>query len=615
MILSRFALALALVGGTEAVAQIQNQPVEIVRAAPLSSFSERAGAWPSYDIPEDRLTSDRSDLSERMNQVPGLQMRTNGSPVLSIRGSGQADRTLRLFEGLPLNMADGVGASEFFLPTEVLGSLSLIKGPASVFYGGSAMAGALDHRLKFFDGHALRVLAADDGGWLGPRSVLGVAALPRNATFEKSQISLFHERTPGRYPFVSTSTTRSGRRESSAADLTRATIASDARLGSWSLRLRSLGGKSVGESPGALTFPFASTYDTTVSLASLEARRDFDEGEFLSLRLSDSRIWGLYDRDTATSSSSVATRSALSVDDRTMLGGIGARTFGDLVTQSIGASYLGSARFHQFDADVGQSWEVPVSASWMLQPSYRYRSSSGHWAKALGLLNDSGPSRRFLTYSEGYRTASLSDRFGNYGTFRGNPSLKPESSWSVETGFVEERGERYGAYLDGWALGASTYFTRYTDLVDSQTVGATQTKANVGEARALGLEVNAATSLSVWLLSLSYNYLDAKNETVNEPLRLSPHHQLAVSVAQQLGPVLIELRDTYWSEFADRDPASGALVTLPSWTTVDLEFRSVGLTDWEVRAGVLNVFDRPRELTLGYPEPQRRVFASALRSF
>ncbi|MES2962377.1 MAG: TonB-dependent receptor plug domain-containing protein, partial [Bdellovibrionota bacterium] len=224
MKLHYFASMLVLVTSFEALAQqIQNQPVEIVRAAPLSSFSERAGAWPSLEIPEARLTNDRSDLSERLNALPGLQARTNGSPVLSIRGSGQADRTLRLFEGLPLNMADGVGASEFFLPTETIGSLNVIKGPSSVFYGGSAMAGALDHRVRFFERNAIRTTASDEGGWLGSRSLFGALVLPESKHVDRGQLTLFHERTPGRFPFTSTSTTRSGRRESNSSDLSRAT--------------------------------------------------------------------------------------------------------------------------------------------------------------------------------------------------------------------------------------------------------------------------------------------------------------------------------------------------------------------------------------------------------
>ena len=90
---------------------------------------------------------------------------------------------------------------------------------------------------------------------------------------------------------------------------------------------------------------------------------------------------------------------------------------------------------------------------------------------------------------------------------------------------------------------------------------------------------------------------------------------MSASVSQQLGPVIIEARETLWSEFYDRDPSTSQLRTLPSWNTFDFEFHTIGLTDWEFRGGVLNLFDRPRELTIGYPEPQRRFYASALRSF
>jgi len=96
---------------------------------------------------------------------------------------------------------------------------------------------------------------------------------------------------------------------------------------------------------------------------------------------------------------------------------------------------------------------------------------------------------------------------------------------------IDENGERYGAYLNGWAFSGAAYFTQYDNLVDSFTTGGIQSKINTGRAKTVGLEANAATTVSVWMMSLGYNYMDARNEQLDEPLRLSPKHQVSASAA------------------------------------------------------------------------------------
>ena len=64
-------------------------------------------------------------------------------PGFSLRGSAQSGRVLILFNDIPLNFASGFGAPGIFLPKETIELISVIKGPASLFYGSQAMAGSV----------------------------------------------------------------------------------------------------------------------------------------------------------------------------------------------------------------------------------------------------------------------------------------------------------------------------------------------------------------------------------------------------------------------------------------------------------------------------------------
>lgn len=593
-------------------AQIQNEPTEVVTAAPAPVFSERAGVWPSDSLPPSIFeNNDRTTTSDRWNTVPGVQSREQGSPTLSIRGSAQSDRVLQLFDGAPLNMADGAGAATLLIPTEVMSNVSLIKGPSSVFYGNSAMAGAVDHRLRYFDETTLSAQLADAGGEFGDRRGSFVVPFTRDRR-PIAQISLLSERDPGAYLYQSS--LGSGRRDHNSQDLLRATAATDFEFGDgWGLSGRIIEAHSNGESPGSLVFPFTSAFDQKGSLATVQLSRALGISTLASLRVTDTRLWGDYDHGT---SSSFVSRTSLFVDFNTGVGdSLLIRTFGDFSYDSLTASYVGSAQFYQNDADLGQTYQWSPTPDLSLQPSYRYQSRYGQLFKALAAVLTKGRTTTSLRYGEGFRAPSLTDRFGNFSTFISNPSLQPERSWSVELESELLSGKCYGNFLEGFAAKASAYYTGFTDLVDTKTVGASITKINAGDARSVGAEASLTYGYKIWMLSAAYGYLDGRNLSAGEPLRLAPHHQAAVSIAQLFGPLLFEAKETIWSSFYDRDPSSGSLVELPSWTTFDLSVRTLALTDWEFRLGALNLFDHPRSLTYGYPEAQRRFYFGASRFF
>ncbi len=597
---------------SSAHAQIQNEPTEIVTAAPAAVFSERAGFWPTTEIPSQTFeNNDRTTTSDRWNTVPGVQSREQGSPTISIRGSAHADRVLQLFDGAALNMADGVGASNLLIPTEVMSEVSLLKGPSSVFYGNSAMAGAIDHRLRYFDDKTLSGQLSESGGLFGERRASLVLPFQRQRK-TIAQVSLLTERDPG--TFLYQSPLGNGRRDHNSQDLQRATAATDFEFGDgWRLSARLVEAHSNGESPGSLIFPFTSQIDQKGSLATAQLSKDLSANSLASLRITDSRIWGDYDNG---SSSSFVSRTSIMADLNTIFTDrLIVRTFGDFSYDKLTASYVGGREFFQNDADLGQTYQWSLTPEFSLQPSYRYQSRYGQLFKAAAAVFTTSRTTTSLRYGEGFRAPSLTDRFGNYSTFIANPSLKPERSWSVELESEFVNGRRFSGFLEGFAVKGSTYYTGFTDLVDTRTIGASFTKLNSGDARSLGGEAAIAYGYKIWNLAAAYSYLDARSLTANEPLRLAPKHQAAITLSQLFGPLLFELKDAFWSSFSDRDPISGALIEMPSWETLDFSVRTLALTNWKFRLGAINLFDKQRSFTYGYPEAQRRLYFGASRFF
>jgi outer membrane receptor protein involved in Fe transport len=242
-------------------------------------------------------------------------------------------------------------------------------------------------------------------------------------------------------------------------------------------------------------------------------------------------------------------------------------------------------------------------------------AESGDFTKALALIGEALGSEIRLTYAEGLRLPSLADRYASNQYYVGNPRLRPERSQSWEIGFRMSPETRKDVRGTGVSFEVSTFDTIFFDFIDNTSLGGLlRTKVNTGTSRARGAEFALGYATALGQVAAAYGYLDAKNVDTGESLRLAPHHQLALSAAHQFGVIVAELKDTIWSEFQDRD-LTNALRTLPGWNSLDLTLRTKGLSDWEIEAGVMNILDQPREMTIGFPEPQRRYQVSAMRNF
>lgn len=112
------------------------------------------------EVPASVEVIDKEDIKQRtafwadefMSDLPGVYMKKNNfadftsSTAMSIRGIEGGERTLILFNGIPLNEPFwGMGHVEFgAIPMDDVQQIDVVKGPFSALYGGNAMAGVIN---------------------------------------------------------------------------------------------------------------------------------------------------------------------------------------------------------------------------------------------------------------------------------------------------------------------------------------------------------------------------------------------------------------------------------------------------------------------------------------
>jgi outer membrane cobalamin receptor len=83
----------------------------------------------------------------------------------------------------------------------------------------------------------------------------------------------------------------------------------------------------------------------------------------------------------------------------------------------------------------------------------------------------------------------------------------------------------------------------------------------------------------------------------------------------QLRDWTVTFQETIWSHFLDTDFSTGNDVILPMWQSTDILLVWQTSKKLSLNFGVFNLFNKPRQLSYGYPEAQRRVSFAAEYSF
>ncbi len=580
---------------------LQQQPTEEIVETPLVPFFIRSFDWPheEHEVHSTHLLPD-------INSTAGVSARgSEGSPTISIRGSVSASRVLALYNGIPLNMNDGLGPALLLVPEENIHLLDFLKGPASLYYGSHAMGGIVQYRTKRHSRPQIRFEQAS----FGESSAL--FATP----FSNSQATLFLKDREGSFPYELPDGTR-GIRTANEDRLQRLSLDSFQSFGSTDLREDLLLVHQLRSSSGSLSFPSVNRTERHGLLAGLSGTThlnsssdlNFQGSHLLHLVSSDDEMFGAYEGRSSQWHSTLGL-STLWNESLQMEFFVDAN-HDQYITQegpSLSSSYV----------EPGISFSVELFEQTEIQGGARMIDRSSQWTPSILVSSNLGTHQYWFSYARGYHLPSLSDLWGESAQFVGNPNLKAESSSQFEVGhcFPSLACKGFGKSRNVFEVfhRTSLFYTHYDDQILSQINDkGIYTRKNLASSHATGVDYQFSAKWNHWKIETTAGLMATRDHSNLRPLPLSPEGQLSVSIARQWQTAQALLKATTWGKYYD-----GEFVSLSPWTTVDLIWSDQGHLngEWEWSLGIENLMDTPRQLTLGYPEPQRRFFASIARMF
>ncbi len=574
-------------------------PVEIVEAEPLTIFSERANAWPIETVYSDYTIADQS-LYDSISKFSGVVSRgdlSGGSPNFSIRGSSEYGRTLLLYNGTPLNLMDGLGASSLLIPQETTHSTFVLKGASSVLYGSDAIGGAINIIPHTYD----RAVVRGGLGSFGRKSIYGAHPILKSEN-HKLQITGFSNSIDGDFPYKYNS--QEQEREPNGFHLQRFTITGQHKVSSYTVKETLIYGQSFGGTPGPVDLPYPTHYDRTSLLGSLLLEKNVSARGLLSFR-STGIFNEFFNTDASGKTRWYSSQIAESVSYKNAFSDQhSAEFFIDYMHDEFENKPNTTKRLVNNRVEPGIIFKYSPDQNYFLSPGIRYLPSEGLLIKSLIAGQDRPGMKTWISYSEGYRNPSFSQKFFQSPLFNGNPSLKPEKSDQIEIGFGKKGSLSSANLLQRLGLEAAVYSTQYRDFIQYDG-GSPGSYFNASDVNFWGADLSVGLNYQIWSTKISYSHIQP-----DITLTLMPKQKFSLVFGAQLGPVIAEVVQTHWDRYMlTQTKATGA------WDVFDLNFRTIGLSDWTAKISVQNIFDNSRTFTSGYPEPGRQFITSLERFF
>jgi outer membrane receptor for ferrienterochelin and colicins len=474
-----------------------------------------------------------ADLATLLREVPGLQLDPvvgSGSGI-SIQGLG-SDRVQVLLDGAPI---EGRLNNQFDitrLDASQFQRIEIVEGPQSTLYGSTALGGVINLISRIPDGNHAEL--STRGGTYGQLDVGGrLSALAGVTGLAFAGGHRHIDIAPG-----------NAAGGTGSADRWNGTAAIVRPLGTAVLDVRATHTREEQEyltsfGPGFLFANAAHNRQTDV-LATL--RTDADRTE---LRAHASVYNHTLDETDVASQQATSDPQSQHLADvelirRGELGG-GAWVAGirgehewlrsarltDAEENSTSGALYGSGEWNiGGGASVSTGARLTVAERWGTDVAPRigfvWRGAGGLYAKT-GLAH-------------GFRAPSFTEQFSDFVNaeafyaVKGNPDLKPESSWNL-TGELGVRRSAAELYVRGFG-------NRLRNFIEANYTGqngsiAQFTYANVGKARTAGVETGMSIRRGVLVLQGSYAFLDAHDETSDQPLLGRARHTVrgAISIA------------------------------------------------------------------------------------
>jgi vitamin B12 transporter len=536
-------------------------------------------------------------VADVLRVLPEVSVRSTGGPgsltTMSIRGSSSTE-TLVLLDGVPLNRPDQASVDLSTIPIQQVDHIEVLRGPFSAIYGSATIGGVVNivTRQRPESSASARV-----GSYGESSDVLAIGGAAGSATY---LIQGIETGSTGFAPDTDYSnSTLMGKLQWADAGGGSLTLTAD--------RLYHITG-----APGAL--PFQDTLarlweGRTVLDAAWRTGQPDGPGMLL-------RVYRTYD-DVNFLSPGIAFQS----EDIADFWGAQAQVVfdaggGSLLT--VGADYQNEVIFHTDNTGVvfpaqGADLGLYTQYDWRLSPAvlvslgareddftFLYGTQLNPRGGVVVLLNDR------LLFRAGVGRTFRAPTFDELapGLF-GNPNLQPETAWSYDAS-VEY------ALASGVTLTVGGFYKNATNLIVAPPP--LFIPMNVGNATVTGGSVELLGRLAPrWFVRANYTSQHAADVATGLDVIDVPRTLGNLEIDYQAAPgATVALIVGYAGDiFAD---AANTIVVPGYWlTSLTATWPVPG--GYRLQAGVANLFDVQYQETLGFPEPGRRFFVTAGKSF
>lgn len=565
-------------------------------------FSTRTSNAPFTDITPHPLVLTNSAFENLFYANTSIQAKSQGSPNVALRGSSQAARVAFVLNEIPLNFADGFGGSSLFIPLEIIKNIHVIEGPSSALYGANAMSGAIHFKTKNFTSPSLRLGIGDANKVMDPSLTTTNTSLVLPYSFSeknKIQSSMFLENDRGN--FRHTTNGMSQERQNNEQNLRRFTLGSNHDLGNWKINSFALYSGLNKTTPGPLLNPLITTQKSDAFFAAVNAQYK-SNNHFSQSVIALSRFDSKYIDTSGNNNSDSDKVFASEIFIQKLSSHLFSQTLFDLNWNRYQSSYTGRETFDRLEPEVAQTLIYEPVMHLTIEPSVRYLTKYKELLTQIHIPYKIDTARLWLSASEGYRPPSLTDFYAQTPYFIGNTDLQPERSLQTEVGL--------GWDFEFISVSSTVYQTKYSNLFRSISISpGVSSKTNVATAHARGLNMGLELRPhSSWEIRWNHSLISTQDTSTNTSLPFAPNNQSFGSISYKNKKWIFTGQHTLWSSFLDTDFNTGNLTRIKEWQGTDFLVSYQAHKKFSMGLAAFNIFDKPRQLSYDFPEPQRRLF-------
>lgn len=591
---------MSFASSAQTLAPVNKEPEDLVQSTPLESFSPKTEGWPKDSVSQKVLDVQGSSIYDALNKYPSIQTQgeaSSGSPSIRIRGSGGATRTLMLFNGTPINAQDGLGANPLLLPTEIIESVDILKGPASLFYGSDAVGGALNLIPRKFSAPTVRLGYESTNK---PSLLLGTPFLKSEKNF--LQGSAYLDSSDGNFEYDDPTIGKS-KRKNNDRKKQRYSLLGEHKFSKSTLSHHFIYAQEVGQTPGPVPFDPTQVvdFDRNAFLGALHLNQKINSAWNTNYKFSHTRADNK-NIQNSVKSNYFSSKSLVSLSSDYQFDYANVEAFTDFSRDDFDSAYVNTQKLHDEHFEHGVILKTQVSDNQYLLTGIRYFPDQNEVIKNFLLKEDKKTYTIWASYSEGLRIADFTQKYSNAPFMIGNPNLKPEESNQIEVGAE--------TIIKKTKLKLSAYTIEYKNFIQYVSTPAPYSFENLVDVSTQGIELQASTDYKIYHGLLSYSFMESKNDQTGANMPLVPNHQIYGLLGAQLAAFVFELHNTFWTAYK-----LSATQDTGSWYTMDLTVRTSGFNDWNFKAGVLNLLGRERVFTYGYPEPKTQYFVFLEKTF